>query len=893
MPTFLGADTGAGAQQEAKPGHMGDYFAEYQAYGQEFRDALSFRDFVQLQRDSRPHDHHRGNRHYHDGDTHRAASRFHLSTFDGSSNSSVKSWVEKLDIYYQLNQMSEAEAIKVATLHLDGKAQDWWFHVMVTLEHSTVTTYAEFTRRLIERFDRRGPEQHFVELTRLKQTGSPKTYITDFLRVSVMVPDLSTARRDPDTLPPKQPFQSKGKDVRIPPPKGNPGRVQIKDDVKRELKKKQLCFTCQEPWAPGHRCAAGKAHFIEVFFESSGEEDDKDDVEAGDSHALQGPLPPPPPAAGGATFAPTRGALATLRRVPKYLTLRVQGTVRGQQVSVLVDSGATHNFINAQMVEWRGIQTESFDGFSVLVPGDQTMTCARYVPEFSVTMGTYTLTDHFFVVNIPDTNMILGVQWLITLGKVKTDWKTLEMEWNDEKTGRHEKIRGQRTYPPQTVSTHRMEVVFWKGDIEWAVELRASEARTTGQTVHPEIQSILDRYAIVFGEIPPGRPPDRGFEHIIELEQGIQAVIATPYRHPKAYQDEIERAIQELLALGHIRPSTSPFASSVVLVKKDGTLRMCINYRALNKKTLKNRHPIPKIDELMDELRGARFFSKVDLRSRYHQIRMREQDIPKTAFRCHCGHFEFLVIPFGLTNAPATFQSYMNHIFRSHLRKFVLVFFDDILIYSKTWEEHLQHIETILHILQEQQFYAKLSKCEFGLTEMLYLRHIIGVDRVRVLREKIRAIKEWPEPRNVTELRGFIGICTYYRKFVKGFSQLVAPLTNLTRKEAFSWSDIAQRAFDRLKEVMSSYPVLALPNFRQRFVLECDASREGIGVVLMQGGHPIAFESRKLLLHERLYSIYDKEMLAIMHALAKYRQYLVGNRFRVRTDHNNLKFFLE
>eukprot|EP00253_Pinus_taeda_P032154 PITA_32154 len=373
--------------------------------------------------------------------------------------------------------------------------------------------------------------------------------------------------------------------------------VQIEDDVRRELKKKQLCFTCQEPWAPGHRCAAGKAHFIEVFSESSAEKVDEHDVEVGDSHAIQGPLQPPLLAAGGASFAPTGGALAALRGVPKYLTLSVRGTVRGQQVSVLVDSGATHNFIDAQMVDQRGIQTESFDGFSVLVPGDQTMTCARYVPQHSVMMGTYILTDHFFVVDIPDTSMILGVQWLITLGK--------------------------------TVSAHRMEAVFRKGDIEWAVELRASEARTTGQTVHPEIQSILDRYAIVFGQIPPGQPPDRGFEHTIKLEQGIQAVITTPYRHPKAYRDEIERAIQELLALGHIRLSMSPFASFVVLLKKkDGTLRMCIDYRALNKKILKNRYPIPRIDELMDELRGTRFFSKIDLRYGYHQIRMRDQDIP-------------------------------------------------------------------------------------------------------------------------------------------------------------------------------------------------------------------------------------------------------------------------
>jgi len=180
--------------------------------------------------------------------------------------------------------------------------------------------------------------------------------------------------------------------------KGNPGRAKIDDDARRELKKKRLCFPCQEPWAPGHRCVAGKAHFIEVFFESSGEEDEKDDVEVGDSHAAWDPLPPPPPTAGGAAFAPTGGALASLQGVPKYLTLRVRGTVRGQRVSLLVDSGATHNFIDAQMVEQRGIQIESFDRFSILVPGDQTMVCAHYVPELSVMMATYTLTDHFFMV---------------------------------------------------------------------------------------------------------------------------------------------------------------------------------------------------------------------------------------------------------------------------------------------------------------------------------------------------------------------------------------------------------------------------------------------------------------------------------------------------------------
>jgi hypothetical protein len=397
----------------------------------------------------------------------------------------------------------------------------------------------------------------------------------------------------------------------------------------------------------------------------------------------------------------------------------------------------------------------------------------------------------------------------------------------------------------------------------------------------------------VFGPIPPGVPPDRGFEHIIELEEGAKPVITTPYKHPKKYKDEIEKAIKELLDMGHIRPNTSPFASSVVLVKKkDGTMRMCIDFRALNKKTIKNRYLIPRIDELLDELHGANYFTKIDLHSGYHQINMREEDILKTAFRCHYGHYEFLVMPLGLTNAPATFQSCMNHVFNKQLRKHLLVFFDDLLIYRKTWDEHLRHVDQILSIMEEQSLYAKESKCKFGMTKVLYLGHIIEAKGVQVHQEKIKAIMEWPTPKTLTELRGFLGMCTYHRKFVKGFSQLCAPLTDLTKKGAFKWDEEAQITMVKMKKVMSTCPVLALPYFSLPFTLECDAFGEGIGVVLMQKRHPLAYESRKLRGPELLYSIYDKEMLVIMHALAKFWQYLVGARF-VKSDHNNLKYLLE
>jgi hypothetical protein len=246
-----------------------------------------------------------------------------------------------------------------------------------------------------------------------------------------------------------------------------------------------------------------------------------------------------------------------------------------------------------------------------------------------------------------------------------------------------------------------------------------------------------------------------------------------PYRHPRRFKDEIEKAIKELLVMGHIRSRSSPFASLVVLVlKKDGTMRMCVVYRALNKKTIKNQYPIPHIDELMDELHGAVFFSKIDLHSGYHQISIREKDIEKTAFRCHFGYFEFLVMPFGLTNALATFQSCMNHIFRDQLRKSVLVFFDDILVYNKTLQEHMRHLDEVLSMMEAQSLYAKESKCEFGMTKLLYLGHIISAQGVQVHQEKIRAILDWPTPRNVTELRSFFELCNYYRRFSGVFLSL-------------------------------------------------------------------------------------------------------------------------
>jgi hypothetical protein len=422
----------------------------------------------------------------------------------------------------------------------------------------------------------------------------------------------------------------------------------------------------------------GQVHYIEVTSDNEEEEDfshiqnmEADTTETADEEATWHD-----------NTTEEKATLASISGVPKYNTFRMRGVLQGQKVSMLIDGGASHNFIDSALLQRRHIPTVEFVGFKVEVAGGNTMPCNKYIPGMKLTLGRHDLVQDVYVMDLPDTNIILGVQWLSTLGPITTNYKTMEMSFTEE-GGRKVVLRGMIGNSAKVVTAKRMEAIFKREEIVYAAECKISARMDKQGNVHytPEIKEIIDKHSKVFGPIQPGVPPDRGFEHIIELKEGAKPIITTPYKHPKKYKDEIEKAIKGLLDMGHIRPSSSPFASSVVLVKKkDGTMRICINFRALNKKTIKNRYPIPRIDELLDKLHGAIYFTKIDLRSGYHQIKMREKDIPKTGFRCHYGHYEFLVMPFRLTNAPATFQSCMNHVFNKQLRKHLLVFFDDLQI---------------------------------------------------------------------------------------------------------------------------------------------------------------------------------------------------------------------
>ena len=366
----------------------------------------------------------------------------------------------------------------------------------------------------------------------------------------------------------------------------------------------------------------------------------------------------------------------------------------------------------------------------------------------------------------------------------------------------------------------------------------------------------------------------------------------TPHRMALVELQELKVQLQELLSKGFIRPSTSPWGAPILFAeKKDKTLRLFIYYRQLNRVTIKNRYPLPRIDDLFDQLKGARVYSKIDLRTGYNQLRVREADIPKTAFRMRYGHFEFTVMPFGLTNAPTAFMDLMHRVFQPYLDQFVVVFVDDILIYSQYEEEHEDHLRVVLQLLRDHQLYAKFNKCKFWLTEVRFLGHVVSTSGVSVDPEKVKAVMSWERPKSVFEIRNFLGLAMYYRRFIEDFSRLATPMTRLNRKGVkFEWVDLCEKAFQELKRRLTSTPILIVPEQGLRYMVYCDASRDGLGCVSMQSRRVVAYGSKQLKNHEQNYLTHDLELAAIVFSLKIWHHYLYGEQFELFSYHKSLKY---
>jgi hypothetical protein len=497
----------------------------------------------------------------------------------------------------------------------------------------------------------------------------------------------------------------------------------------------------------------------------------------------------------------------TLEEVPEGAPIMIGiFSVYNQPALILFDSGASHSFISQKFSAKCQLPFHHSKGsFMIATPGGKIVTnqLNQSVP---IQPGSHIVKTTLLVLGLENVDIILGANWM-TLHHVVLDVASRIVEINSPFCGSYTLIL------PSQGSTQSCTFSM--------TELPLKKIR------------VVCEYADVFPDELPGMPPDRDIEFAIELQPGTTPISKRPYRMPPTELAELKKQLQELLDKGFIRPSTSPWGCPALFVKKkDESLRLCIDYRPLNVVTIKNKYPLPRIDVLFDQLVGAKVFSKIDLRFSYHQIKIRASDIPKTAFSTRYGLYEFLVMYFRLTNAPAYFMYLMNSVFMPELDKFVLVFIDDILVYSKNEEEHAGHLHVVLQRLREHHLYAKLSKCDFWLKEIKFLGHTISQAGIGVDPDKVQEVMNWKPPTTVRQIRSFLGLAGYYRRFIPDFSRIVKPITELLKKEVkFVWGQKCEDAFHTLRQHLTTAPVLAQPDSSKPFDVYCDASGTGLGCV--------------------------------------------------------------
>ena len=587
--------------------------------------------------------------------------------------------------------------------------------------------------------------------------------------------------------------------------------------------------------------------------------------------------------------------------------LLLEARVQGQKCRALIDSGASRQFISkAFAAKLKGPRILKTIPDTVKLADGHTLS-SDHVRRLPFSLSTYSDQDTFHEVDLEGFDLILGGPWLKRINP-DINWKngtlrvkhsgvtTTLSKMDDEATRR---IAASLIISvAQVRQLRRTKAPMFLVSME-RVKKTLESRRAGDENFQLNLKKLISEFSDVLpeGEVKAPFPPDRAIEHEIPTEPGKAPPHKPVYRLSPKELTELKTQLEDLINRGFITPSTSPYGAPVLFVpKKDGTSRMVIDYRLLNAITVKNRYPLPRIDDLMDRLQGAKVFSKIDLASGYHQIKVAESDQHKTAFRTRFGHYEFKVLPFGLTSAPATFMRLMNDTLMAYLDQFVIVYLDDICVYSKNPEEHMDHLRKVLTLLRQEKLIGKLSKCEFGISSMDFLGHVVSDQGVATDPEKIKSVQDWPTPQNATDVMRFLGLANFYRRFVRDFSKIAAPLTSLTGNVPFVWSPAAETSFKTLKTALTTAPVLCLPDCSKPFILECDASKFAIGQVLCQGEgrdrRVVAFESRKMIPAEINYPVHDQELLSVVHGLRKWRHYLHGGKVRVITDNWATKFLL-
>ena len=608
------------------------------------------------------------------------------------------------------------------------------------------------------------------------------------------------------------------------------------------------------------------------------------------------PSPPPPPL----EFV---GQAACPRDHESSPLLILIGECNGQPVRMMIDCGASRNFVNSHSLKRLHLPPTSLPEPVRIKLADGSITTTSSCAHATYSLATLEDSRTFVATALDNVDFILGKPWLAHFNP-DIDWAAnivLSPFYM-------EAVSSPCTPTLQFLSASKMVKVLrnpstqlYLGSLKEILETPAApDPMKPATSLSPEyehrLHELLRQHAPSFAE-PSGVNLKTGVFHTIPLLPDAKPPVHGMRRMSPAELAEVQKQLTWYLDKGWIRPSTSAFGAPVVFAKKpDGSLRFCLDYRALNNLTVKNRYPLPKIDELLDQLHGAKFFTSLDLSSAYHQIPMAPDDIHKTAFKTRYGHYEFTVMPFGLTNAPATCQAVMNDILRPYLDKFTSIYLDDCMIWSRTEEEHLEHLRLVLEAFAAANLHFKISKCSFATTSTKFLGFIVSRDGISMDPKKISAIVNWQPPTSITEVRRFLGFCNFYRRFVKNYSTIAAPLTALTsalKPFPANLPPDVMDAFTQLKTALTTAPLLRIPltGPDATFDLYTDASQVGLGAVLEQETHPVCYASRTLSPAEQNYPVHELELLAVVHALKSFRHYLEGcQHFTLYTDHHSLQY---
>jgi hypothetical protein len=556
---------------------------------------------------------------------------------------------------------------------------------------------------------------------------------------------------------------------------------------------------------------------------------------------------------------------------------RIACKTKDRKCKVIVDSGSTDNLVSIEMVEKLELETTDHPSpykVSWLQKGHQVSVTKQCLVEFKI--GGYNDKVLCDVIPMDVCHLLLGRPWqydrnVVHDGRMNT--YTLEKEGRTHRLlpikDKEVKLEVSKTI--LLMSRKELLTEMEKKEDPQFFVVRKSRIVLTSTRVDDlpvEIQELLEEFAdIIVDELPHLFAPMRRVSHRINLIPGASLPNKATYRLTPQENEEVKKQVQDLLDKGLVRESLSLCVVPTVLSpKKDGGWRMCTDSREIKKITIRYRFPLPRMDDLMDCMSRANYFSKIDLKSGYHQIRMREGDEWKTTFKTNEGLYEWLVMLFGLTNVPSTFMRLMNEVLRKFIGKFVVVYLDDILIYSKTKAEHLKHLAIVMRKLQQEKLLINMKKSSFMKTELIYLGFVISANELKMDPSKVEVIKNWPSPRNFFEVRSFHGLASFYQKFVRNFSGVSAAMMDTVKKQhkSFHWIGEAEKIFNLLKRKITEQPVLVLPDFQKTFQVKCDASGYAIGAVLSQEDRPVAYFSEKLDDAKLKYSMYDKEFYAII-----------------------------